>query len=284
MSTKKDKKRAKKESKKSAYLGSILHGKNGIKNDSEARFANPEAVSCPVNLSKNAQQKNTTGTVEKKHKKNKAPEGVEPTYEEGLANFLYSEPVDDRCKEVDERKTIRVNKDGTLSGKRGPKVKFSDEQIKATEMLAKLGATNAQLSTYFNVDISTIVRWIQKYKIFRDARKRGGMDADMKVVDALFQRATGYDYDEQELKFINNQWTTVQVRKHVPPDAKLIVFWLSKRQREQWAITKQVEVGGTVTHQHKGIEDLDTSVLTKKTQKMLYEIANEQLAEGGRDN
>lgn len=168
--------------------------------------------------------------------------------------------------------------------KPGPKLSFSNQFLYQIKLLAMLGATNKQIALFFAKDPTTIENYIQKYPEFRDARKQGGMVADLKVVQSLFKRATGYDFVEQQLVMVLGQPVKVKVKKHIIPDVKAIMLWLTNRQRALWTNSSQVRVSGEVSHKHYNVEDIPVEKLSKKSQELLFEIGKEQLTNGVRDN
>ena len=172
--------------------------------------------------------------------------------------------------------------------KPGPKRVFSKEQLKHVELISKLGATNDQLAEFFGVVPDTIQDWLSKHKDFKKARKRGGIMADLKVVQALYKRATGYDFYEKEMKVVMGQLKTFKVKKHVIPDVKAIIHWLRNRQRELWTVARDLNIAhehsGKVEHIHESLKDIPTEELSPEARDVLFEITKKQLTEGTRDN
>ena len=173
--------------------------------------------------------------------------------------------------------------------KTGPKRKFSDQDLWAIEHLAKLGATNIQIAQFFQVTVSTVEYWSKKYDDYRIAFKRGGLEADMLVVQGLYKRAVGYSYIEEEYTQIERDGEKVplsemclvkRVKKTLAPDVKAAIKWLSVRQREQWTVVPEsiLNVKGNVNHLHRKIQDIPIGELTPESQKMIFEISQKQLS------
>ncbi len=183
---------------------------------------------------------------------------------------------------VRKRKTVQKQ-----HKKPGPKIQFSKAQLEQVELLAKLGATNNQLAEFFNKNHSTIDNWIKKSKEFRKARKKGGMVADLKVIQCMFKRATGYDYTEEQIVMVNGNVKKVKVKKHAIPSEKSILAWLTNRQRLLWTNSYaniSVSHKGNIEHTHKKVEELHMKELSKEAQDLIFEISQQQLIDGNRDN
>jgi len=167
---------------------------------------------------------------------------------------------------------------------------FSQKQLDQVELLSKLGATDEQVALFFGVHKLTVYNWGQTKPEFREARKRGGMVADMKVAQCLFQRAIGFDYEEKEYQL--NKKNEMQlyrvVKKHAMPDVKAIIHWLRVRQREIWTVVPEMQLNhlhsGRIEHLHNNLEDIPVDELSKKAQELLFEITTKQLTSGDRDN
>lgn len=180
---------------------------------------------------------------------------------------------------------MKRKKEKPVMNAHGPIRVFDEEMLFQTEQLAMLGASNKQLSIFFEVHEKTIAYWIRHRPEFAEARKRGGMVADMSVAKAMLRRATGYEHKEEKIFRVGRKLVRKKVTVHVPADVKAMMFWLSNRQRDQWtAATSKVEHKGTVLHEHKKVEDLNIEELTEDTQKMLFEVAQKQLLDADRSN
>jgi hypothetical protein len=123
---------------------------------------------------------------------------------------------------------------------------------------------------------------------FYAAKKRGGMAADIEVVNSTFKNATGYEYTKVEKTFdkngrlISQKLTTDKVKGDITAQ----IFWLTNRQPDYWKHMNriQLEHSGDVTHSHfHKLQDIPVEELSEEAQKMLFEINMKQLA-GGRGN
>lgn len=107
--------------------------------------------------------------------------------------------------------------------------------------LAAMGATNDEIAAAMGISVRTIIRWAKDHGSFGKALAEGKGASDAKVIRSLYERATGYDYEE-ERKIVeydkDGNVKPVRVektKKHVPPDVAAQCFWLKNRQRDRWA-------------------------------------------------
>ena len=80
--------------------------------------------------------------------------------------------------------------------------------------LYKLGLTDKQVADIINISVSTLNTYKKKYPDFLESLKKGKEISDNNVVEALYQKATGYN--------------------GLPPDTTACIFWLKNRQPENW--------------------------------------------------
>lgn len=109
--------------------------------------------------------------------------------------------------------------------------------------LCLLGSTNKQLAEAFGVCVNTIDNWRAKHFEFQMAVYRGKTEADMQVVESLFQRATGCSH--KDTKFASHEGKITDARefmRHLPPDIQACMYWLNNRQGYRWTSKQQVDV------------------------------------------
>ena len=126
---------------------------------------------------------------------------------------------------------------------------YQPEYAVQAEKLCLLGATDDELADFFGVHRATIYRWKHTYDEFCDAIKSGKEKADERVERSLYQKATGYDYtEEQAIKIKVEQHKeeveVVQITKHAPADTTAAIFWLKNRRKDQWRDKQEHEVTG----------------------------------------
>lgn len=117
---------------------------------------------------------------------------------------------------------------------------FKEEYIDLAYKFCLLGATDVELASFFDVSEATINNWKIKHPEFLESIKRGKAISDAKVADRLFQRAMGFEHDDEEIKVVSegagmgSSIQRVAVRKIYPPDPTSAIFWLKNRQPKFW--------------------------------------------------
>lgn len=106
-----------------------------------------------------------------------------------------------------------------------------DEQV---YKLALLGATDKEITDFFDVTERTINNWKQNQLSFFQSLKEGKMSADAKVAQALYSRATGYSHEDTHIAVVDGEIVQTSYIKNYPPCAASAIFWLKNRQPTLW--------------------------------------------------
>jgi len=114
---------------------------------------------------------------------------------------------------------------------------YKPEFAAMAEKIALLGATDAELAAVLAVSETTINAWKREFVEFAEALKRGKTEADARVAERLYMRATGYS-NEKAVKIFMPAGSGLPVyapyTEHYPPDVAACIFWLKNRQRGRW--------------------------------------------------
>lgn len=118
---------------------------------------------------------------------------------------------------------------------------------------ARDGLSDEQMAHNIGITTTTLYDWKKKYPAFSEALARGKEVVDIEVENALLKRAKGYDYIETTSELIADKnarnkavmIVTKRVTRHVPPDVKAIVFWLTNRKPE-WRDKQEKELSGNI--------------------------------------
>lgn len=99
-----------------------------------------------------------------------------------------------------------------------------------------LGATDAELAGFFDVDERTINRWKDDHPEFCQSLTDGKASADGQVAEKLFRRALGYSHQAVKIAVDAKTGESGQVEytEHYPPDTTAAIFWLKNRQPAKW--------------------------------------------------
>lgn len=101
------------------------------------------------------------------------------------------------------------------------------------------GLTDEQIAKNIGIKRPTLYDWKNKYSDISDALKKGKEVADYEVENALFKKATGFEFEETKTtiqidpdgkKTVN----TTKVKRVNPPDTGAAIFWLKNRKPEIW--------------------------------------------------
>lgn len=123
---------------------------------------------------------------------------------------------------------------------------YKAEYVEQAEKLCALGATDDEMADFFGVHRATLYRWKLDHPEFCDAIKSAKEIADERVERSLYQKATGYDYsEEQAIKVKRAQYEekveVVEVRKHAPAETPAAIFWLKNRRKDEWRDKQEME-------------------------------------------
>lgn len=127
--------------------------------------------------------------------------------------------------------------------KGGGKSRYKAEYADLAFKYCLLGATDAELATFFEVTEQTINNWKRDHQVFFESIKKGKHQADANVASRLYDRAMGYVAPEtvtaQKDGFITDMQ---QIQKHYPPDTTAAIFWLKNRQKDKWREKSEMDV------------------------------------------
>lgn len=125
---------------------------------------------------------------------------------------------------------------------------YKEEYNQLAYNYALMGATDEQLSEFFDVSKATINNWKKSHTEFLDSIKRGRYQADAQVSEKLFTRAMGYEYTEVRSEGIADPETGKPVGtkitktvKQMAPDTTAQIFWLKNRQPKIWRDKQHIE-------------------------------------------
>lgn len=136
-------------------------------------------------------------------------------------------------------------------GNSGKPTQYKPEYAAQAEKLCLLGATDDEMADFFGVHRSTIYRWKLEHEEFCNAIKTAKDVADARVERSLYQKATGYNFTEQQaFKIKSDQYKeeieVVEVERHAPADTTAAIFWLKNRQKDKWRDKHELEQSGEV--------------------------------------
>jgi hypothetical protein len=130
--------------------------------------------------------------------------------------------------------------------KTGRPSKYNESIPKQAEKLAKFGATDKDLADFFEVAESTINLWKEEHPEFSESLKRGKDLADGQVIKSLYQRATGYEHPDVDIRTVSvgggiSQIVETEIVKRYPPDTTAAIFWLKNRRPQEWRDRQEID-------------------------------------------
>lgn len=133
-------------------------------------------------------------------------------------------------------------------------VVFLPDCLAQVKAIAWRGLSDDEIAEMFGVDKELFQIWKKTYPSFRTAIEEGRTHADSKVVEALYKRATGYDYEDQ----VVGRSGVRTLRRHAIPDVDAAKFWLKNRQKAHWSDRHSLDGGGRSGGGTNPIEIQDT--------------------------
>jgi hypothetical protein len=115
-----------------------------------------------------------------------------------------------------------------------------------------LGCTDERLAELLDVSESTLNRWKEEHKEFRESIYEGRDKADANIANSLYHRALGYSHPEDDIKAVAkgaNMGSSIVITptiRHYPPDTTAASLWLRNRQPKRWMDKQDVNLTGSV--------------------------------------
>lgn len=151
--------------------------------------------------------------------------------------------------------------------------KYQPEYARQAAKLCRLGATDAELSDFFQVTISTIQLWMVQQPEFSDAVKELKGVANDLMERSLYMKGRGF-YIDAEKVFLDKFGDVIRVptREYYPPDTAAAFIWLKNRRPDKWRDKHEIEHGGKIEHKFTleifehdvGMKIIDSHAQTKK--------------------
>ena len=122
--------------------------------------------------------------------------------------------------------------------------KYEDQFAEQAAKLCRLGATNDDIASFFNVAPSTVDKWIAEIDEFSGAINAAKAEADALVERRLFERATGYSHPAVKIMAYEGQSFEHEYTERYPPETVAAIFWLKNRQPDRWRDKQEVTHSG----------------------------------------
>lgn len=129
-----------------------------------------------------------------------------------------------------------------------PLTQYSDSFPAQAYKLCLLGATDADLASFFSITRVTLNKWKKTHTEFGEQVSRGKKAADMEVAASLYAatldrvittkqaiKCKEVYYDDNGKRVEKERIEVVEVEKHIPADFRSQQFWLKNRNPQQWS-------------------------------------------------
>ena len=116
----------------------------------------------------------------------------------------------------------------TPKKKNGRPSKFSKIDLKQVERLGGLGMIDMEIAYILGVSEKTLNTYKKKHSKFLQSLKKGKAAADIKVLESLYDRATGHHIEESVM--IDGKKETI--KKYFPADTTAMIFWIKNRRAD----------------------------------------------------
>jgi len=127
--------------------------------------------------------------------------------------------------------------------------KYKKAWLSKCRDMAEKGYTDAQMAEELGVCRKTLYNICRDRPSLKRAIEEGKAIADDAVEDSLYQRATGYDYEETQTEISQTGGAERKVvkrsKRHVPPDTAAAFIWLKNRRPNDWRDKKEMAVDNT---------------------------------------
>jgi hypothetical protein len=117
---------------------------------------------------------------------------------------------------------------------RGRPTAYREEFSEQARKLCMLGATDAEMADFFEVNESTINNWKVSRPEFFHSMKEGKSIADATVAESLYKRAIGYSHPDVHIANYQGETVITEITKHYPPDTAAAFIWLKNRRPREW--------------------------------------------------
>lgn len=135
----------------------------------------------------------------------------------------------------------------------------TSENLLLIEGWARDGLTNDQIAQNIGITPRTLYNWAKKHVLIFQSLKRGKEVVDRQVENALFNKAIGYEYTEEQ---VIPDGQIVTVTKYMKPDTTAQIFWLKNRKPNQWRDKQNIEHDAHI-HQNIDLTNISEKELRK---------------------
>lgn len=137
------------------------------------------------------------------------------------------------------RQALAEGTDRNTKAKRTRKGAKESETTRIIRVMAKAGATRAEIAEAMGLDPFEFDQWMAVSPHIAEACQVGEEAALKRVESSLFQRAVGYRHPDVKIFMPANAEEPVyaEYMKHIPADVQAAKFWLETQDKKKWGPT-----------------------------------------------
>jgi len=118
---------------------------------------------------------------------------------------------------------------------------FKPEYVAMARVAYRKGWTDREVAELFGTHFTTIRNWALACPEFARVRQEAKEVADERVERALYERAVGYEIDDERIFHTNEKGVVrVMTKKHIPAEIAAQKYWLGNRQRDRWRDRQEI--------------------------------------------
>jgi hypothetical protein len=115
--------------------------------------------------------------------------------------------------------------------------------------LAWAGRSHADMWTRLGISEATFYRWLREKPELRAAIESYGEHAWGRVARSLYERAIGYEHEDEKLTYADGEWRRATTRKKYAPETAAALAVLRAKQPDLWKAEdgpRQLDVNLTI--------------------------------------
>lgn len=134
-----------------------------------------------------------------------------------------------------KKSTAKEKNKGGRPSKYPPKV-----TLKQIELIAKLGAKDAEIAEILGIAESTLNKYKIEYPKFMESIKKGKRKYDAEIIDSLRMRGKGFYKVEEQAFCYKGEIIKAKVKKYYPPETAAAFIWAKNRRPFDWRDRREI--------------------------------------------
>lgn len=139
----------------------------------------------------------------------------------------------------------QVKKTEKVKVKRGRPSQFPEivKLLPGIKAALQMGHTEKDTCKLFGIPVSTFEKYKTESPELMEQIRQGKLKADETVVNAIYKKAIGFEYEEKTYEGIGKRKRLKKlVKKEMAPDAHAGIFWLKNRMPNVWKDKQDIDL------------------------------------------